>query len=40
MSKQITKLILDGKPIGTKQLLINDDLPTIREKIKDKITNS
>ena len=39
MSKQITKLILDGKPIGTKPLFLNDNLPTIREKIKDKITN-
>ena len=40
MSKQITKLILDGKPVGTKPLLISDNLPSIREKIKDKIINS
>ena len=36
MSKQIIKLILDGKPIGTKPLFENDNLTTIREKIQDK----
>ena len=36
MSKPIIKLILDGKPIGTKPLFENDNLTTIREKIQDK----
>ena len=36
MSKQIVKIILDGKPIGTKPLFENDSLTTIREKIQDK----
>ena len=36
MSKQIVKIILDGKPIGTKPLFGNDSLSTIREKIQDK----
>ena len=36
MSKQIVKIILDGKAIGTKPLFGNDSLTTIREKIQDK----
>ena len=36
MSKQIIRIILDGKPIGTKPLFENDSLTTIREKIQDK----
>lgn len=36
MSKQIVKIILDGKSIGTKPLFENDSLTTIREKIQDK----
>ena len=37
MTKQITKIELDGKIIGTKPLLMNDDLISIREKIKQKV---
>ena len=36
MSKQIIRIILNGKPIGTKPLFGNDSLTTIREKIQDK----
>ena len=36
MSKQIVKITIDGKPIGTKPLFGNDSLTTIREKIQDK----
>ena len=36
MSKISIKIELDGKPIGTKSLLINDSLPYIRERIKEK----
>ena len=36
MSKQIIRIILNGKPIGTKPLFGNDSLSTIREKIQDK----
>ena len=37
MSKQITKIELDGKIIGTKPLLMVDNLIIIREKIKQKV---
>ena len=37
MTKQITKIDLDGKILGSKPLLSNDSLSTIREKIKDKV---
>ena len=36
MSKQIIRIILNGKPIGTKPLFGNESLTTIREKIQDK----
>ena len=36
MSKQITKIELDGKSIGTKPLLLDDKLDNIRVKIKEK----
>ena len=36
MSKQIVKIELEGKIIGSKPLLTNDSLTTIREKIKEK----
>ena len=36
MSKQITKIELDGKSIGTKPLLLDDKLDNIRIKIKEK----
>lgn len=40
MSKQITKIELDGKPSGTKPLMMSDNLTTIREKIKDRVNAS
>ena len=36
MSKQIIRIELDGKIIGSKPLLANDSLSSIREKIKGK----
>lgn len=40
MSKQITKIELNGKLVGTKPLMTNDSLTDIRNKIKEKITVS
>ena len=37
MKKPVIKIELDGKPIGTKPLLNNDSLISIREKIKEKV---
>ena len=37
MSKQVIKIQLNSKSIGTKPLIINDTLTTIREKIRDRI---
>ena len=37
MSKQITKIELDGKIIFSKPLLLNDTLDSLREKIKEKV---
>ena len=37
MSKQITKLFLSGKSMGTKPLMLDDTLIIVREKIKDKV---
>lgn len=37
MTKQITKIELDGKIIGTKPLLMSDNLFIVREKIKQKV---
>ena len=37
MTKQITKIELDGKIIGTKPLLMDDNLFIVREKIKQKV---
>lgn len=36
MTKQIIRIILDGKAICTKPLFMNDSLSSIREKIKEK----
>ena len=38
MKKQITKIELNGKIIGTKPLLNDDTLSSIREKIKEKVS--
>ena len=35
--KQVTKILLNGKPIGSRPLMLNDTLNCIREKIKDRI---
>ena len=35
-SKQITKIFLNGKSIGTKPLNLDDTLTSVRDKIKDK----
>ena len=35
--KEVTKIVLNGKPIGTKPLMLNDTLNCIRAKIKDRI---
>ena len=40
MTKQITKIELDGKILGSKPLSSNDSLSVIRDKIKDKVNNS
>lgn len=40
MKKQITKIELDGKPIGTKPLLLDDTLATLRNKLQDKFNSS
>ena len=37
MSKQITKVFLSGKSMGTKPLMVDDTLIIVREKIKDKV---
>lgn len=39
MSKQIIRILLDDKPIGTKPFLASESLANIRKKIKDKINN-
>ena len=36
MSQQITKILLNGKSIGTKPLMLDDTLASIRAKIKDR----
>ena len=40
MSKQVTKIELNGKVIGTKPLVLKESLISIRDKIKDKVTVS
>lgn len=40
MSKQVTKIELNGKIIGTKPLMLKDSLISIRDKIKEKVTVS
>ena len=40
MTKQVIKILLDDKSIGTKPFLSSDTLANIRQKIKDKINNS
>jgi len=40
MKKQIIKIELNGKIIGTKPLILSDNLHSIRDKIKDKINVS
>ena len=37
MKKQITKIVLNGKSLGTKPLMLDDTLNIVREKIKDRI---
>ena len=37
MSKQITKIELDGNSLGTKPLITSDTLTSIREKIKERV---
>ena len=37
---QITKIILNEKPIGKKPLSLNDNLKTIRKKIEDKVKDN
>ena len=37
MSKQIIRVVLNGKPICTKPFLMNESLSSIREKIKEKV---
>ena len=37
MIKQITKIELNGNPLGTKPLMLDDTLNLVREKIKDRV---
>ena len=37
MTKQITKIILNGKSLGTKPLMLEDTLTIVREKLKERI---
>lgn len=40
MSKQVIKIELNGKIIGTKPLILKESLIAVRDKIKDKVTMS
>ena len=37
MQKQIIKILFDDEPIGTKPLLLDDTLLSIREVLKDRV---